>query len=164
VNSGIGAGPGSDVLLMFQRAIFLRGFGGLFFYVIFIGIIQLFASRFAGRGTYAKTATAVGWATVPTVALIILTLIGYLVIGENIFIDDFSVIGDSMVSFVILGFNIIKIILGIWSFVIMVATVAEVHKLSTGNSLASIVLTIISIVGVLFVLILLVGGNINLNF
>ncbi|HEX5170426.1 MAG TPA: Yip1 family protein [Cyclobacteriaceae bacterium] len=137
----------SNILI---TSIFISGLGGLVIYNLWVFAIEFCSLLFGGKGNFKKTQTAFAWAMLPVIASLILTLIGYVLFGEELFASKKSNIDSS--DFLTVSFwtyAIIKFLLGIWHLVLIIILVSQVQKLPVIKSAASIVMGFLLVVSVL---------------
>jgi hypothetical protein len=135
----------------------VSGIGGVIVYQLWIWAIDFCAMWFGGKGTFKKTQTAFAWAMLPTIVALLLSLISYVLFGDELFKSYTPKIDTSQfltISYWVLGS--LEVVLGIWHFVLLVATVAEVQRFSALKSVASLVtgflILILPIVGLILLM------------
>jgi hypothetical protein len=142
---------------MLLKAFLVSGVGGLIVYLVVLGAIHFCSTWFGGNGTFGKTLTASGWSMVPMLASLFLAMIGFLV-----FVD--SDIEAGVMKYAYWGYGAVQLVLGLWSIVLWVATVAQVQQYSIGRSIASMLCATLLIVGPFIALTILSGGTFSINF
>jgi hypothetical protein len=126
-----------------------------------LGIISLYimgellrgaGSWLDGRGTSREVRAAIAWASVPNIFTLPLWIPKLLIFGEELFMvpivermDTSSPLGIASI-----GFTIVEIAVGIWSWFVWLKSLGEVHRFSAWKALGAYLLT-----GLIFLLPLL---------
>ncbi|MCM3637522.1 YIP1 family protein [Sporosarcina luteola] len=115
------------------------------------GIYHAFSLMLGGLGTFEETRRAF---TVSSIIIVIGGLIwipDLLILGQGNFSSDydFSIgqLGWSMISL------IVNFIVGIWSLIVLIAAIAEVHRFSAWKATLAVILPILILVVILLVMI-----------
>ncbi|MFS0687668.1 Yip1 family protein [Sporosarcina sp. 179-K 8C2 HS] len=105
------------------------------------GIYHLFSMMLGGMGTYEQTRTAYAVSEIIIVVGGIVWIPNLLILGQGNFISDYDFsIGQSVWLVISL---IINVIVSIWSLVVVIATISEVHQFSAWKAALVIFLPII---------------------
>jgi len=132
-------GDWKETQAILTSAILVSGLGGLIAYNILIWSIDFCALWFGGKGNFKKTQAAFAWSAVPSIAGIILTVLGYILFENELFTSETPMISGSIflkISFWTYG--ILKLILGIWHVILFVVTISAVQRLSILRSILSL--------------------------
>ena len=106
-----------------------------------------------GIGTYAEVRAALAWAEVPVIVAVSIGIISILIGTGGPMMPYGGSGAESSLSV-----SLLHAIFGIWSFILVLKCVGEVHRFSAWRALAAIVLIAVAIVIVLAILLLLAGG------
>lgn len=137
-------------------SLLLSGIGGLVMYAIGVALLRLVASWFHGTGNYRQTFIVFGWACVPSIVGIFLTLIAYAVFGDELFMSSApSISNDAFLTFLYQAFYWLKFLLYPWYLVLLVVGLTVAHRLSVLDAFLSLVTSVLTFVGVILLLIFL---------
>lgn len=142
--SDSGFSPSYSIGLILALVIIFSPIFGIIYTTIFAGAIFLTSKLFKGIGSFKDIFKTISLINIPAMILIPFYLIWLLSNPDSFFTPDsepFNLIGflAIFVSFVV----------AIWSIVILIAGVAEVHKISNWN--AFFILLILSILGIIII-------------
>lgn len=116
-------------------------------------LLKWSGSMLGGIATYADVRAALAWAEVPVIVAVSIGILSIL-IGTGGPLMPFGGSGaDTSLSV-----SLLHAVFGIWSFILVLKCVGEVHRFSAWRALAAIVLVAVAIVIVLAILILFAGG------
>ena len=129
----------SSILLL---ACVLGPLGGLLTLWIGSYLIRWTGTWLGGTASRAHLRTAMAWSGIPALVAMPLWIPELLVFGSELFTAETSRIDDSPAKLALLvGFSLIELVLGIWSFVLLCHTVAEVQTYrSAWRALSNLVL------------------------
>ena len=128
---------------------FAAGIGSVFgVLALYVGsyLVQWTGRWIGGEGSLSEIRTALGWANVPMVAYLAFTLLVIAWSGPLLFLSEESLAaqpigtGGAMV-FLIYGF--VAIVLGIWSFIILLKGVGEVQGCSAWKAWGNLILAVL---------------------
>lgn len=133
-------------------AVILGAILGLISNNFYAGAIMWFGKLFNGKANFHQLRRVVAYALVPTISALILVLLEVLIYGESMFRRGFDVMsmGQPQIIFFYLA-AITQMVLGIWGFVLTVAGVSEVQKISTGAAFWNVLLPGLVIAAVVFI-------------
>jgi len=105
-----------------------------------------------GKGSFKEIRAATYWSSVPNVIISFLWIILMIALGNGLFIAGYE--RDLMGSAVSInmGISILRIVLGVWGFIIFLKMLGEVQGFSAWMALLNAVLAGISMSAVLFVI------------
>lgn len=101
-------------------------------------LYRLTGSWVGGKGTFVQTKCAVGWSNYPVIISSIFLILST-ISSNNLWLQAF--------------FSVVNTIISVWSFIIFIHLLAEVHQFSVWKSLLSILIAFV----LLFVMILLIA-------
>ncbi|WP_432358773.1 YIP1 family protein [Sporosarcina sp. UB5] len=105
------------------------------------GIYHLFSMMLGGMGTYEETRTAYAVSEIIIVVGGLVWIPNLLILGQGNFISDYDfTIGQA--AWLVISL-IVNFIVGIWSIVIVIATISEVHRFSAWRAALVVFLPII---------------------
>lgn len=123
---------------------------------LYIGayLIRLTGGWLNGTGNFSQVRAAVAWSNVPLMIMLVLTVLEIIIFGEELFSSYMPrTWSNDLLYYTLWGFIGLEVILGIWSIVIIVASVAQVHDFSIWRSIGALLL-----VALLFVAVAIVVG------
>ena len=120
------------------------------------GIITLYISsillhwtgRFiGGHASSQHIRTAIAWAGVPTICALLLWLPALVLFGQELFTSQTPVIASNpLLAMLLLGFAALKIIIGLWAFVLLLKCIAQAQGFSAWLALGNLVLSVLAII------------------
>lgn len=116
---------------------------------ISVGFIFLFGKLFKGQGTYWDVFQATALATIPT---IVMGIIGF--VWAALSINTFNN-GDAL-SPMMIAYSIVSLVLGVWSIVISIATLAEANRYSNWRAFFTLLMPTLIVILLLVVFLLAV--------
>jgi hypothetical protein len=122
-------------------------------YSIYAWSLRVAGNWLGGRARTNEFKTIVAWSLVPSIAGLLLLLPEIAILGDSLFKskqDDTSGLETSILTICNLG----GVVLGIWSFVLLVKGTQLIQEFSVGRALANIILPIIVIVVPILLLVL----------
>ena len=114
---------------------------GIIGFTIISSLLYMTGRWIKGSATFAQVRAAVAWSNVPNSVNIILWLVLSAFFGNLLFLRDFAqgeFIGRDLT--VVLSVFTAQVVLGIWSFIILLRSLGEVQKFSVWKSLLNIIL------------------------
>jgi Yip1 domain len=146
---------GDQVSLPVLVLTFLIGgsLGGLLWNVMFGALLRWTGSWIGGVATFGETRAALAWGSVPHLPIVLLMVALMAVFGQDLFRSEVANLGtEKGILLVVVG--LAQVVLGIWSAVLMVKCLAEVHRFSAWKSLGAFLLAgvLVLVVAVVFVL------------
>lgn len=106
-----------------------------------------------GQGSAPDVRIALAWATVPVVFGLLVWMFNLAVIGGDLFTTYMpGVEARPILAIVMMFTGLITIALGIWSLVIMLHGIAEVHGFSAWKALGTVLLGLVPLFGLVFVI------------
>ncbi len=130
---------------------------------IYSHLIRITGKWIDGHGGYLEIKAAIAWAALPTVAGLVLWIPLLLAFGKEMFTEEMpSVEANLSLLLLLVIIATVQMILGIWAFILLCNTIAEVQGYRSawkglGNILLSGLIVIVPIVLFIFAMILLVG-------
>ena len=126
------------------------------------GVVSLYLGAFfiglscrwlGGRANSTEVRAALAWCGVPTLATIPIWLLQLGIFGREMFTSEMpSVEANPMLSILVVGTGIVEVILGIWSFVILLKMLGEVEGFSAWKALGALLLLMLAIIVPLVIL------------
>ncbi len=120
------------------------------------GIITLYLSGLVlswtgkwlgGQAGQAEVRSAVAWSNVPIIWAMLLWVPEYLLFGRELFMSDTPALDASLsLSFTLMGFFLVEIILAIWALVIYLKCLGEAHRFSAWKALANSVIAALLVI------------------
>lgn len=123
--------------------VFVGVVSGLIGLFLFGFLLRVAGKWLGGRGSSEHLRTAIAWAAVPTVVALLLWIPEFAVFGRDLF-SAYTPNIDAH-PFLLLGFALLEIVLGIWGLVILVKGVAQVHGFSAWRGLFTVVVAVLLI-------------------
>lgn len=109
------------------------------------GILQLYIGGwwfsnmgriFGGRAQSKEVRTVVAWSVVPAFATIPFLVMAIAILGKGMFTAELPDVSDALAAVVLIAFAAIQVIFGIWSAVVFLKGLGEVHGFSAWRALA----------------------------
>lgn len=122
--------------------VMLSPFLGFVWLYVMGAILSLTGRLFRGRASMAHLRSAMAWSSIPYSIALLMWLILFSVGPEPVFIHDYGMAPSIFV-------NLIGLIVGFWSFILLVQSVREVQSFSLIRSLLNVFLTYM-LYGILF--------------
>lgn len=128
-----------------------------------LGVVGLYINGFllkwsgallGGNATYAEVRAALAWAEIPSIVAIALGILLILIGGAA----PLPALGQSPPTEPSVGSATMHAVLALWSFIITLKCLAEVHRFSVWRALASIVLLLIALLVFGLIVLLVVYG------
>lgn len=146
------------VPVIFSLAIILGpviGIPGLFFG----GVLFRWTGQWlGGQGTFPGIRAAIAWSFVPIICYSVLWIPKLIFLGDVLFISRVVVWG-SKVHFIIVGLNILRIIIVLWSITIFLKCLSEVQKFSIWKAIGNTILSI----GIFMITIIFIAAVIDVS-
>ena len=121
-----------DVSWIVGRIFLISGLSGLILYHLAFGLVNFIATRFfKGQGHYDRSRDAFVLSMIPCFFLVLLGVLSVILFGEKAFISAFW-LGEQDFLSLTLGviFDLLGLILSLWSIYIFLSTFAEAHQFS----------------------------------
>ncbi|MDR3635796.1 MAG: YIP1 family protein [Isosphaeraceae bacterium] len=144
--SGFTIPPGLDQLTLVHivfLALFASAIGVVLTYFIAAPIFAVAGRMFGGEGDSEDVRVAFAWSSVPSITVIVFQIGAMLILGRNMFL-----ISNGGGSAIPMNHEIsaTAIPLHLWSLVLFVAALAEVHRFSIAKSLGTIVIVFLGLI------------------
>ncbi len=128
-------------------ALVLGPIGGLLSLYIGAFFVGLSCRWLGGRADSTEVRAALAWCSVPTLATIPIWLLQLGIFGREMFTTEMpSVAANPLLSILVLAIGIIEVVLGIWSFVILLKMLGEVEGFSAWKALGALLLLMLAII------------------
>jgi hypothetical protein len=137
-------------------AVFLGPFGGLI--GLFVGgwFTRTTGRWLGGRATPEQVRAAIAWSFIPGLATIPILIVQIGFFGRDLFTQSKLTVGsDSFLTVVLMVTGVLEVVLGIWSFVILLKCVGEVQGFSAWKALGSLILIFLVIFVPIMLLVIL---------
>jgi hypothetical protein len=144
-------------------ALFVGSIAGVIGNLIMGALVRWTGSWIGGVASLEESRAAVAWGSVPHAVNLVLMAGLIAVFGSDLFrTQGLEGIGGAKASFlVVVGLG--QVVLGLWSAVLSVKCVAEVHQFSAWKGLGTFILVLFVIIGIVILLsIILFGGMVAL--
>ena len=160
---GRSLGDRIDPTLLILIILILGPLGGLLSLYIGGAILQITGSWLGGKANSEEVRAAIAWASVPSILIFCLDLLFILMVGLEAFTSETPILearltGSPVLAalylFIAFVLAIAGIILGIWSFVLLLKCLGEVHQFSAWRALAASLIPAVAILLPLFLCIL----------
>jgi len=138
------AGDLMSLLWIFAIVLTLGGLGGFISIYFYGAITEWVGSLFGGVARSKDVRAAILWSNLPVMISYILWIPLILFYGEEMFTSITPQIDQS--PFLLLFSGLIQLVLGIWSIILYVICLSEVHKFSIWRSIATILLPVLAII------------------
>ncbi len=157
INNAMSKNGGDALSMPALIAVFLIGglIGGLLWNVVW-GAIMLWTGRWlGGQATYTETRAALAWGAVPYTVILVLSCGMMIVFGLDLFrsVDIETV---PLLPVALIGLGLVQVVLGIWSAVLMIKCLAEVHQYSAWRSFGAMILGGFLVGGIVVLIVLAV--------
>lgn len=133
-------------------ALILGSILGLIANHMFAGLMLWTGKLFNGRATFQQILRVNAYSLIPAVSALVFVLFELIIYGESMFRRGFNVMAYSQ-SHIMLFYTgaLAQAVLSIWGFVLNIAGISEVQKISTGAAIGNVVIPGIGIVLIVFV-------------
>ncbi|WLD93098.1 Yip1 family protein [Alkalihalobacillus sp. AL-G] len=154
LNNAVEQGAGDEQSFPFTMilAMILGILGGLLSWYIVSLILYWTGTWIGGEATREQIKIAFGWSNFYIILTMLLWIINILMFGQDLFTSE------NQNSTAIMYIGILELIIGIWSFIVLVKMIAEAQHFSVWKGLGNILLTIL----VVMVPLAILGGIISL--
>lgn len=96
---------------------------------IYSHLIRIAGNWMGGRGVYYEIKAAVAWSSLPTVLALVLWIPLVMLVGKEMFTEEMpSLTGNISLSITLVGLSIGQLVLGLWAFVLLCNSIAEVQE------------------------------------
>jgi hypothetical protein len=111
-----------------------------------------------GRATWEEVRAAVGWSNVPVLAAGPILIVELGAFGRDLFTRDTPALASNPTfGLILLTCGLLHLILALWSFVVLLKCVAEVHRFSAWAALGSLILAVLFFIALFAVIAVLVA-------
>ena len=132
--------------LIVLLAVIFATFIGMLGISVTSGLLYLAGRCIQGKGSYLQVRASVAWSNVPSVAQIVVWAFLISFFGMNAFDHDFAYLNFTQNELLLVtGLFLLQSIAGIWSFFILLFSLAEVQKFSAWKALLNIALPVVAI-------------------
>ena len=145
--SSIGDGNNIPVVAIVALSAVAGSLGGIL--TLYVGgFVMKWAGRpLGGRATQVEVRAALAWSTVPLIWALPLWIPELALAGREMFTTATPILAASPLRAVLLVLVVLlEVVLGIWSFVLFLKCLGEVHGFSAWKSLAAVLLSVLAIV------------------
>lgn len=125
------------------------------------GVILMWTGRWlGGQASAVEVRAALAWSSVPTIWALVLWIPEIVLFGDEMFTKMTPIIdANPNLSFVLVGFGVIEIIIAIWTTIIFLKCLGEVHGFSAWRALVAFILpSLIFIIPIICIALLLLFG------
>ena len=144
--SSIGDGNSIPVVAIVALSAVAGSLGGIL--TLYVGgFVMKWAGRpLGGRATQVEVRAALAWSTVPLIWALPLWIPELALAGREMFTTATPILAASPLRAVLLVLVVLlEVVLGIWSFVLFLKCLGEVHGFSAWKSLAAVLLSVLAI-------------------
>ncbi len=129
--------------------------GGILTLYLYAMLLCLTGRVFRGKASVGEVRAAVAWSSVPTIWALMLWIPPLALFGKDMFTSDTPTIdAHPFLATIVLGSVVfIAIIIHIWTFVVLLKCLGEVHGFSAWKSLGTVITSVLVIVIPIFILI-----------
>lgn len=151
-----------ELPMIFLLSAVIGSIGGIITLYISSSLIRFTGKLFSGKGSALNLRAALAWANVPTIWALLLMILAAVVFGKELFTGEVQAHEWSLtssISYAVFGLSIM--ILGIWSFILMLKSIGQVQGFSAWMALANVILAflIVFIPFMAFILLFLFAGG-----
>jgi hypothetical protein len=140
------AGDQLPLSVILGLAVVLGPIGGLISLYIGAWFVGLSCRWLGGRADSSEVRAAMAWCSVPTLATIPIWLVQLGVFGHEMFTTLMpSVDANPLLSVVMLVTGVVEVVLGIWSFIMLLKALGEVERFSAWRALGSLLILVLII-------------------
>jgi len=150
--AGRSAGDILSIPVIFLLVLFGGSIGGVISLYIGGAILSWTGSWFGGEATSEEVRAALAWSSVPGIWALLLWIPELILFREEIFLTVTPRIDASpLLLFLLLGFAVVEAAIGIWSIIIFLKCIGEVHRFSAWKALGAVIVPGLVLVGIVFV-------------
>jgi Yip1 domain len=136
---------------------------GLFSLYVGGYLLRWSGSKLGGRATDQQVRAAIAWSTVPAVVLVLLWIPKLVLFRSDLFTTEMPrIAANPGLGLLMLGFAALDLILAVWSFVLLLKCLGEVHGFSAWRAIASMLLLIALLLLLVLLIMAVVFGMISL--
>lgn len=129
--------------------------GGILSLYIGGALIRWTGSWIGGTGTSENLRAAIAWSSVPVIWILPLWIPVLGIYGEEMFTTETPRLDASLkLLFLLVGIALFEVAIGVWSFVILLKCIGQVHEFSAWRALGNVVLAFLLIVVPLLITVL----------
>ena len=140
-----------SIPLIFVFAVLLGPVIGVTGLLVAALLLRWTGTWLGGKTTYSMVRAAIAWSFVPVICYSVLWIPQYLLLGSVLF-ESRVVLYGSKAHLIIVGFNVFRLIIVIWSVVIFLNCLSEVQKLPVWKTIVNCILSAtIFIIAALFI-------------
>jgi len=128
---------------------------------LYIGgaLLRWIGSWFGGQASSEEVRAAMAWSSVPVILSYVLWIPELVLFGEEMFTSVTPRIeANPALAFLLLGFAVIQLILAVWSLVLLLKCLGEVHEFSAWKALAVILVAGLILFVPIFCIVALLSG------
>ena len=120
---------------------------GIFGMFVAAWVLEKTGNWLGGLGTRHELKYAFGWANVPSIISLIALLLVLPYAGEALFNNSPDAAGEMSIieGLLLLAYGLLAIAMGIWTFILYIGMIAEVHQFSAWKAFLSLMLPAIAI-------------------
>lgn len=144
---GISLGDNLSVLATFMTALIGGSISGIISLYIGGAILRWTGSWFEGQATTEEVRAAIAWSSVPTIWALLLQIPELILFGTVPSRIDASPI----LLFLLSGFTVVEITITIWTFIIFLKCIGEVHCFSAWEALGAVIVPGLVLAGIVCV-------------
>ncbi len=149
--AGRSLGDTLSVSVILIIALFVGSIGGLISLHIGGALLRWTGSWFGGQATSEEVRAAIAWSSVPTIWALLLWIPELMLFEEELFTTATPRIdANPLLLFFLLGFAAVEVVIGIWTIVVFLKCLGEVHRFSAWKALGATIIPGLILLGVVF--------------
>jgi hypothetical protein len=127
--------------IIFLIAMIVGPIGGMIFLYIGGALIHWTGNWIGGQASSQDIRAAIAWSNVPVIWMLILWIPGLVLFGQELFTTEMPRIeANPSLAFILFGFGVIHIIVGIWAFIVFLKCLGQVQRFSVWKALGNAIL------------------------
>ncbi|MEM1294226.1 MAG: Yip1 family protein [Verrucomicrobiota bacterium] len=140
------AGDVLDISVILGLAVVLGPISGIIGLYIGGALLRWTGSWLRGTAESGDIRAAIAWASVPVVCWMPLWIPQLLLFGKELFTTETPHLDESPVLLAaLIGLGILEVIVGVWSFILLLHTIGQAHGFSAWKALGSIFLAFLTV-------------------
>ena len=136
------AGDTLPVAVILLLCVVLGPIGGLVSVYIGGALFRWIGGWFGGTATSAEVRAAIVWSSLPVIGAMVLWIPKFVLFGEEIFTSTMPrTESNPGLLLALMGFLVIDLIAAIWTFILLLKCLGEVHRFSAWRALGVVILS-----------------------
>ena len=125
--------------------------GGVISLYILGALFRWTGSWFGGDATTEEVRAAIAWSNVPIIWALLLWIPKLALFGEELFKSATPRMDANLLLIILLFiFGIVELVIGIWTFIVFLKCLGEVHRFSVWKALGAVLVPSLVLIGIVF--------------